>query len=167
MRNCELENDSFSNYFSIPIPDKLLKTAEESRFFRNRNRHSSRIGEVRRRWLRHERGLPKKHLLGALKIKSPQWSEGAYHVRVHLDAFGTKCRILFKGEDTACPFWSGWQGGCTSGAEVAMQAGQSSSPCKIDWAGQPQARLGQNHMLPLLLTYHLSASPFLIVVRFL
>ena len=40
--------------------------------------------------------------------------------------------------------------GDLSGAEVAIQAGQSSSPCKIDWA-----RLGQNHMLSLLLTDHL------------
>ena len=55
-------------------------------------------------------------------------------------------------------FRAGWNWGGTSGAEVAIQAGQSSSPCKIDWAGQLQARQGQNHMLTLLLTYHLPVS---------
>ena len=45
------------------------------------------------------------------------------------------------------------------GAEVAIQAGQSSSPCKIDCAGQLQARLGQNHVLSLLLADHLDCCP--------
>ena len=43
---------------------------------------------------------------------------------------------------------SGCQIGSPSGAEVAIQAGQSSSPPKIDWDGQLQAWLGQNHVTP-------------------
>ena len=43
MSNIELEKDPLSNSFTTPIPDKLLKTAEEldSQFFMNRNLHIS------------------------------------------------------------------------------------------------------------------------------
>ena len=43
MSNIELEKDQLSNSFTTPIPDKLLKTAEEldSQFFMNRNLHIS------------------------------------------------------------------------------------------------------------------------------
>ena len=43
IRNCELENDTYSTPIPVPISDKLLKTVEEpeSRFFRIRNLHSS------------------------------------------------------------------------------------------------------------------------------
>ena len=38
---------------------------------------------------------------------------------------------------------------------MAIQAGQSSSPCKLDWARQLQGRSAQHHTLTLLLMYRL------------
>ena len=60
---------------------------------------------------------------------------------------------------------SGSNLGDLPGAEVAIQAGQSSFPCKIDSAGQMQARLGQNHMLSLILADHLDCCPTLLSVN--
>ena len=51
MRNCEFENDSFSDsyliYIIFSIPDKLLKTGKEyeSQFSRNRDRHISTLDD--------------------------------------------------------------------------------------------------------------------------
>ena len=60
---------------------------------------------------------------------------------------------------------TGWQRGSPSGAEVAIETGRSSSPCKIDWAGRLHAKLGQNQMLPLPCYSRTTSLPAWVVMR--